>query len=130
MLLENEIELSQFQKVLFELDDMETVNDLQSVYSTEMRNNDDMRSHNRLMGDNLSGGIGSGAAKSRPASGCGLNHSHARAVDPFNPIVHDSTMAMRHQTDDRHAHLDDSTYLRSEKKPPRHTQHSSMPNYP
>mmetsp|Transcript_35538 Transcript_35538/g.46760 ORF Transcript_35538/g.46760 Transcript_35538/m.46760 type:complete len:105 (+) Transcript_35538:1198-1512(+) len=61
---------AQFKRIMYEIDEMETVNEVQSVYSTEMRNNEDMRSHYRI----IDGVSGKGSMlRSRPASG--LNHS-------------------------------------------------------
>ena len=83
LLHEQDITEAQFLHVLYSLEDMETVNDLQSVYSTEMRNNNDqMRSHPRLITEGVSGGVGSGKLRSRPASG--LNASRSGS-DPFLP---------------------------------------------
>ena len=52
---------------MYEVDELETVNEVQSVYSTEMRNNnEDMRSNRRIIDQTPRV---KGLLRSRPASG-------------------------------------------------------------
>lgn len=92
---------AQFKAAMVTVDDVETVNEVQSVYSTEMRNNEDMRSHQRIM-DSGPGRPASTSNQSRPA------------VENFQHIDHN--VYNQHPADESDSLLKDQTILRSERK--------------